>query len=139
MSNNPRKPNTTQSQPHTQWTTSPTPSASQTTTTTTSSSSQQQTQSSHQYQTYHPHYPSAFQSQQGQSQFQAYAPTPQTSNTVTSSHQITAPFQIPRMPHPWPHPNQKEQTPVDPQLLGQGGSGGGYKGPAAPSQWQRPT
>ncbi|KAF2466582.1 uncharacterized protein BDR25DRAFT_317582 [Lindgomyces ingoldianus] len=85
-----------------------------------------------------PAYPPAFQPQRHQTAFHHYQP-PQRQNVVSGNHQITAPFQIPRMPHPWPVPGGQL---IDPQLLAAGRGGeavkGKDKGPAPPGQWQRP-
>ncbi|KAF2734665.1 hypothetical protein EJ04DRAFT_231198 [Polyplosphaeria fusca] len=106
--------------------------------TTTTTSPPGTTSSSASQQTYlsptplHPAYPQAFQPrpQQQQTAFHHYQP-PQQQNTTTTQHQITAPFQIPRMPHPWPVPGQQAQggsVPIDPALLAGGGRGGGGDG-----------
>ncbi|PSN62745.1 hypothetical protein BS50DRAFT_128257 [Corynespora cassiicola Philippines] len=72
----------------------------------------------------------------------AFAPTAAQKKVSTARHPITAPFQIPRIPHPWPHlgarPKKeregKEEVPIDPQLLEGGGEKGGD---SAGVVWQR--
>ncbi|KAF2252455.1 hypothetical protein BU26DRAFT_562194 [Trematosphaeria pertusa] len=82
-------------------------------------------------------------------QFRHYQPTPpQQQTTTTERYQITAPFQIPRMPHSWPYPAARREggeggvgaaeqgtVPIDPRLLGS--REGASPGPAPPSGWKR--
>ncbi|KAF2661532.1 hypothetical protein K491DRAFT_687313 [Lophiostoma macrostomum CBS 122681] len=112
-----------------------------------------------------PNYPAAFtprprapRSRSGssnQSTFHHYQPRSQpATNTTTSSHPITAPFQLPRMPA-WPSPEfvmgqtsgraqgvghqpQPENVPIDPRLLGDhGASSGGSRHGSDSSQHGR--
>ncbi|KAF2011619.1 hypothetical protein BU24DRAFT_426693 [Aaosphaeria arxii CBS 175.79] len=69
-----------------------------------------------------------------QTQFHHYQPNPQRQSAPVARNQITGPFQIPRVPHPWPYGRAQDGStsggsghgaiPIDPQLLGQGQQGG---------------
>lgn len=92
-----------------------------------------------------------YQPPQAHAQAPAYTQPP-NNNAMTARHPVTAPFQVPRMPHPWPFPGANrtelqagvgrgagaQQVPIDPRLLGAGMQGEERRvGPAPPQEWSR--